>query len=116
MEDPVICVDGNSYERNDIEKWLEVNNISPLTGEKLSPKNLFLNQTLKRAIIQHQEQVKLEPSVSIESEPNPSAPPEPQLEASVVSESIPTPSAPPEPNTKTLVAHRTKTIEKYKEE
>jgi len=136
MEDPVICVDGNSYERNDIEKWLVGNNISPLTGETLSSKNLIPNQTLKRAIILHQEQVKLEPSVSIESDPNPSAPPEPQLEASVVSESIPTPSAPPEPqleasvvsesiptpsalpepNIKTLVGSRTKTIEKYKEE
>ena len=35
MEDPVVTVDGQTYERRAIEQWLERHNISPLTGEEL---------------------------------------------------------------------------------
>lgn len=33
---PVMCSDGNTYERYAIERWFEQNNTSPLTGETLS--------------------------------------------------------------------------------
>ena len=56
MKDPVICADGNSYERCEIENWFKKNNTSPLTGLKLRNTHLIPNNTLKRAIIQYQEQ------------------------------------------------------------
>jgi hypothetical protein len=38
MEDPVIALDGHTYEREAIEKWFECSNSSPLTNEKLDSK------------------------------------------------------------------------------
>ena len=49
MQDPVICSDGNSYERAAITEWFEKNDTSPLTGEKIT-KNVITNKTLKKAI------------------------------------------------------------------
>ena len=62
MKDPVMCVDGNTYERSAIEELFENYNTSPLTGATLSSTNVTPNQTLRRAIIQYQEQVDPEPS------------------------------------------------------
>ena len=56
MIDPVICTDGNSYERTAIQEWLNINNTSPLTGEILSSINLIPNHTLRNVIICLQEQ------------------------------------------------------------
>ena len=50
MQDPVICVDGHSYDRKNIEAWLKLNNSSPLTGEELSSRTLTPNITLKKSI------------------------------------------------------------------
>ncbi|EKX45487.1 hypothetical protein GUITHDRAFT_53147, partial [Guillardia theta CCMP2712] len=33
MKDPVIAMDGHSYERQNIERWLEDHNTSPLTNQ-----------------------------------------------------------------------------------
>lgn len=71
MEDPVICVDGNSYERCAIEEWFKNHNTSPLTGLVLSSIVLIPNRTLKRAIIQFQQRLNLESSVSLQFQPNP---------------------------------------------
>lgn len=39
--EPVIAEDGHTYEREYLERWLERNNISPMTGKKLV-KDIFL--------------------------------------------------------------------------
>ena len=41
MEDPVMTVDGQVYERSAIEEWLAKNDTSPLTGEHLPMKMLI---------------------------------------------------------------------------
>jgi hypothetical protein len=51
MRDPVITVDGQTYERTEIEKWFALGNrTSPLTGEALPSTNLFPNIALRKAI------------------------------------------------------------------
>ena len=50
MSDPVSCMDGHTYERSGIEHWLEDHDTSPLTGAKLSSKNLIPNHSLRNAI------------------------------------------------------------------
>ena len=41
MMDPVIVADGNTYERQAIEAWLQDNDTSPVHGTKLATKHLF---------------------------------------------------------------------------
>jgi len=43
FEDPVVTADGHTYERKAISKYLEKNDVSPLTGEKLAHKSLTPN-------------------------------------------------------------------------
>ena len=51
MEDPVITVDGHSYEREAIEEWFSRGRIiSPLTGSPLGTTHLTPNHALKKAI------------------------------------------------------------------
>ena len=51
MRDPVITVDGQTYERTEIEKWFALGNrTSPLTGEELPSTNLLPNIALRKAI------------------------------------------------------------------
>ena len=57
MEDPVICSDGFSYERNAIEAWLKSNCRSPKTNQILSNKTLIPNKTLKATIISFREKI-----------------------------------------------------------
>jgi hypothetical protein len=42
MEDPVICTDGHTYEREAIEMWLRNNSRSPKTNEELASTQLAL--------------------------------------------------------------------------
>ena len=51
MEEPVITVDGFSYERKAIEQWLESSELSPMTGNKLASKVLIPNLNLHKAIM-----------------------------------------------------------------
>ena len=83
MEDPVICVDGNSYERRAIEEWFKNHNTSPLTGLVLSSIDLIPNRTLKRAIFQFQQQSEQESSVELQSQPKPSESPIKEVEKRV---------------------------------
>lgn len=46
MINPVIAEDGFSYERENIERWLKTNSISPMTGEKIG-NILIANKTLR---------------------------------------------------------------------
>lgn len=50
MVDPVICADGQTYERSQIEEWLRTNNTSPKTNLPLRNKVLVPNMALKAAI------------------------------------------------------------------
>lgn len=50
MDDPVICSDGHTYERYDIEDWFKGKDISPSTKDPLANKNLIPNIALGQAI------------------------------------------------------------------
>ena len=50
MEDPVICCDGHTYEREAIEMWLRNNSRSPKTNQPLATKEVFPNHALRSSI------------------------------------------------------------------
>ena len=50
MRDPVICVDGHTYERSAIEEWLRLNDRSPLTNKPLESLLLIPNHAMRSAI------------------------------------------------------------------
>jgi serine/threonine protein kinase len=50
MRDPVVCSDGHSYERANIERWLRTSNRSPKTNAALSSRALFPNHALRSTI------------------------------------------------------------------
>ena len=50
MEDPVCAADGVTYERREIERWLEHHDVSPLTNAPLPHKFLSANLALKKLI------------------------------------------------------------------
>jgi hypothetical protein len=52
MDDPVICSDGQSYERSDIEDWLKTHDTSPITNDTLMDKRLIPNIGLRNVISQ----------------------------------------------------------------
>ena len=50
MSDPVATADGQPYEREAIEEWLQTNNTSPATNDPLPHKNLTPSVFAKRSI------------------------------------------------------------------
>lgn len=48
--DPVICTDGHSYERKNIETWFKNHDTSPKTNNKLESKTLIPNHALRSSI------------------------------------------------------------------
>ena len=50
MMEPVFTADGQTYEKKDIEQWLENHDTSPLTGDKLANKTLVPNFALRQLI------------------------------------------------------------------
>jgi hypothetical protein len=50
MTDPVVAADGHTYDRKEIETWLEMKKTSPLTNERLPHMNLVPNLALKKLI------------------------------------------------------------------
>jgi hypothetical protein len=51
MNDPVICSDGQTYERSAIQPWFDRgNNTSPITNVPLASRNLIPNIALRQAI------------------------------------------------------------------
>ena len=50
MQDPVFTVDGETFERAAIERWLKRNTSNPLTGETLSEPTLYPNLPLANRI------------------------------------------------------------------
>ena len=55
MKDPVICIDGNTYERKAIETWLRTHNKSPSTNLTLINNTLIPNVFAKRVIESYKE-------------------------------------------------------------
>jgi hypothetical protein len=47
MKEPVVVENGDSYEKEAIEKWFVTSNTLPLTGQTVSNKALFPNRSLK---------------------------------------------------------------------
>ncbi len=68
MEDPVVCMDGNTYERSAIEEWLERSNKSPMTNVPLTSSMLVPNRVLKCLIREHAERVRKEQSSKLSDE------------------------------------------------
>jgi hypothetical protein len=54
MVEPVIMSDGHSYDKDNIKKWLNKNNKSPLTNEILE-KKFIINHNLKKVINEYKE-------------------------------------------------------------
>lgn len=52
MKEPVVLADGNTYDREAIDRWLQQNDTSPLTGMTLSHKRWVPNNLL-RGMISH---------------------------------------------------------------
>ena len=50
MFDPVVALDGRTYERKAIERWLEKNSNSPMTKQPINDKTLRTNWTIRSAI------------------------------------------------------------------
>eukprot|EP00945_MAST-04E_sp_MAST-4E-sp1_P006222 g6222.t1 len=50
MTDPVIDIEGNTYERKAIEEWLKINKASPITRSKMELGDLKPNRTLRSVI------------------------------------------------------------------
>ena len=50
LNDPVICEDGNTYERNWIEEWFRLHDTSPMTNVRLRSKILIPNRRIKDAV------------------------------------------------------------------
>jgi hypothetical protein len=50
MEDPVVTVAGNTYDRTHIRMWLHTNNTDPLSNERLATKRLISNNAIRSQI------------------------------------------------------------------
>lgn len=60
MIDPVIDLDGNSYEKQAIEEWIHQNGTSPITRKTLSIEDLHPNLALKTAINEYRDSIHLD--------------------------------------------------------
>lgn len=49
MREPVVAMDGHTYEKSAIEKWLKSNHTSPRSGEPMEP-TIIPNMNLKKLI------------------------------------------------------------------
>ena len=56
MQDPVLAADGHTYEREAIERWLENNDESPVTGGILRHTRLIPNVIRKCIAFSHELQ------------------------------------------------------------
>ena len=58
MRDPVVDLEGNTYERSAIEEWLSQNSTSPVTRQPLRVDQLNPNRALKDAIDEMEQKFK----------------------------------------------------------
>ena len=59
MTDPVICLDGHTYERSAIEQWLSTKNHSPITRQIIPNNSLIPNIVLRNIIQEFEKDYKL---------------------------------------------------------
>merc|ERR1719171_3447531 len=57
MRDPVVLCDGHTYERRHIQRWLQENNTSPVSGLQLPQQDIYPNHALRNAIEEYFQQV-----------------------------------------------------------
>lgn len=57
FEEPVLAIDGHTYEKKAIKKWLKQGKTSPLTNEPLTNK-FFYNWTFKKAMEEYREKIR----------------------------------------------------------
>ena len=77
MHDPVIAMDGHSYESGVIGEWLRTHHTSPVTNERLASKVLVRNIALRNAMAEWDALVRS----GAEPEPEPEAEAEAEPEA-----------------------------------
>lgn len=65
MVDPVICADGYSYERFNIESWMVDNSKSPMTNTVFDDKELVSDQSLLKLISAIQSSANKAPTVDV---------------------------------------------------
>ena len=58
MRDPVLAMDGHTYERSEIERWLADHQTSPKTNEALPSKKLYPNHAVKSMVQDYLETCK----------------------------------------------------------
>ncbi len=51
MTDPVLCADGQTYERATIERWFEEHDTSPITGAPVSDRRTRITNNALRSVI-----------------------------------------------------------------
>ena len=78
MQDPVICADGHTYEREAIERWLQSGNKrSPLTNEVLKNRELVPNHAMRGLITEAAAELRRhEEEALIREQPGPHCMPE----------------------------------------
>ena len=86
MHDPVIAMDGHSYESQVIAEWLRTHHTSPVTNERLASKVLVRNIALRNAMAEWDALVRS----GAEPEPEPEA----EAEAEAEPEQEPAPAPP----------------------
>ena len=69
MTDPVMAMDGHTYERAAISAWLSRKTTSPMTGEALETR-VVPNHLVRRQILEWKEQTGGQPSPSGQSSPS----------------------------------------------
>ena len=58
MRDPVLAMDGHTYERSEIERWLADHQTSPKTNSPLPSKMLVPNHSVKSMVQEYLEAAK----------------------------------------------------------
>jgi|EP01046_Picozoa_sp_COSAG06_P020990 hypothetical protein len=81
MHDPVVAMDGHSYESAVISEWLREHQTSPVNGDRLASKVLVRNVALRNAMAEWDELVR-QTSGAAGAEPEPESEPEPEHEHS----------------------------------
>ena len=71
MSDPVIALDGHTYERSAMEQWLEHHTFSPKTGEELGGQTLIPNHVVKIMIEEWNER---QNALGVHDSPDPGNP------------------------------------------
>ena len=72
MEDPVLCADGQTYERRQIVEWLQRSSTSPMTRQPLSLHTMIPNYALKASIERWKN---MRSASALSPAPAPAAPP-----------------------------------------